>query len=62
MQWSQFQATKEAFTTLVICCKCQKTALNSVLYRFFYDFIHAGAWEDNSNKVNFERHRKLSSL
>ena len=31
----------------------RKTALNSVLYGFFYDFIHAGTGADNSNGVNF---------
>ena len=25
----------------------------------FYDLIHAGAGEDNSDRVNFEHHRKL---
>ena len=35
---------------------------NLILYRFFHDFIHAGAWADNSSGVNFEHHRKLLSL
>ena len=36
IRWGQFQATKEAFTTLVICCKSAKTALNSdFIYIFF---------------------------
>ena len=33
-----------------------------ILYRFFHDFIHAGAGAGNSNGVIFEHHRKLLSL
>ena len=33
-----------------------------ILYRFFHDFIHAGAGVDNSHGINFEHHRKLLSL
>ena len=58
-----FQATKEAFTTLVICCKFQKNCFELLIfYNFFHGFIQAGAGENNSNGVNFEHHRKLLSL
>ena len=48
-------SSNEAFITLVICCKFQKTALNS-------DFKQGGGGGDNSYGVNFEHHGKLLSL
>ena len=40
----------------------EKLLSTTILYAFFYDFIHAGARADNSNGVNFEHHRKLLLL
>ena len=62
IQWGQFQAVNVTFTILVICCKVQKTALNSDFIQIFSNFIHAGTGADNSNGVNFEYQRKLLSL
>ena len=56
----QFQATIEAFTTLVFAVRFRKIALNSD-FRKIRGFIHAGAGEDNSKGVNFQHHRKLLS-
>ena len=43
IRWGPFQATKEAFTTMVICCKNQKNCFELRFYIDFYcDFIHAG--------------------
>ena len=59
IRWGQFQATNEAFTTLVICCKFQKNCSELWLYIGFLWF-HTCAGD--SNRVNFKHHRKLLSL
>ena len=62
IQRGQFQATKEALTTLVTCCKFQKNCFELwFCIDLFYDLIHGGG-ADNSNGINFEHHRKLLSL
>ena len=38
IRWGQFQATNEAFTTLVICCKFQKNCSELWLYMDFLWF------------------------
>ena len=40
----------------------EKLLRTLIVYRFFHDFIHAGAGADNSNGVNVELHRKLLSF